>query len=733
MTNEDSLLSKAEAGFQPIGVDAELKDKALRNLDSWLSEEQFHEALPQLEYLIETERWGALFDAFFQQIPFGTGGRRGPVGYGTNRINPFTIATSIQGHCQFLKNHADDPSALSVVIAYDVRCFQDLRQVYDPGRPNPLLGKTSRDFARIAACVYAANGVRPWFPEPGPGRYVSTPELSFAIRHLGAQGGLNISASHNHPDDNGAKIYNAWGSQEIPPRDDEMARIVESIRTARLHDWDEAVDGELIRWIPAAVHDAYIETNLKVTRTPSARSARIVFTPLHGTGWSSVGTTLERAGFDVECFAGQAEPDGAFPGVPFRSPNPEVRESLEDATQHARETGADLVLAADPDADRLGMTVPGPGGDWTFLNGNQIGTLLVSYLLREGGDSGARTSRFAATTVVTTSLFRRIAESSGVQTVSDLCIGFKYIADILNQVEDRGVYGDLEATIDDFVLGIEESHGYLVTPAVRDKDAAGAGLLLAELVSILKARGQSVVGYLDDVYLEHGYVSNVLISTVMQGARGFINIRAIQESLRKDPPERVGPLRVERFTDRWDETGEFGPITSSTDRAARDLLTFELDKGAHVILRPSGTESKNKIYAEVCGEPLGAGATAEDLAREKATVDARARRLAQDFALGMLRRIGVELPRFALEVSDLVPLEYKQDFGKTFLPELLLKLSAGETGPDVEEWIDQNLSHYGADGRLLVRSGIQAFCEQEDPSPEIRRQLEDFFNSTVRS
>ena len=506
-----------------------------------------------------------------------------------------------------------------------------------------------------------------------------------------------------------------------------MAQIVESITEAETMPWDEAVSRELIRWTPAEVHDAYIETNVAASLRPDARSAKIVFTPLHGTGWSSVGAVLQKAGFDVECYPGQAEPDGTFPNVPFRSPNPEVPESLHGATEHAKETNADLVLAADPDADRIGMVVPDPKHGWTFLNGNQIGTLLTQYMLSEGKTLESRPDAFAVTTVVTTSLFGRIAESYGVKTVTDLGIGFKYIADVINQVEDKGEWCDVHATMNDFLIGIEESHGYLVTPELRDKDAAGAGLLLAEIVSSLRDEGRPVLDFIDEIYVKYGYVRNHLTSTVMQGARGFINIRQIQDGLRNNPPEKIGDLKVVKFTDRWDESGVLGKIVSSTDRAARDLLTFELEGGARIILRPSGTESKNKVYVEVCAAPLGEGAGTDALARQKEETDAIAHRISQDFVLEMLSRIGVAIPRFGLEASSLVPLEWKQDFANSLLPEIVRRLTGGEKASALEEWIDSRLSSYGADGRLLVKGAVAAYCDYESPAVEVREQLAEIF------
>lgn len=730
MSEWKALSTVIRQGFAAIQVSPELKDKAVRNLERWFTDPALGDAGPQLKYLVESGNFPALFDAFFQQIPFGTGGRRGAVGFGPNRMNPQTVATSAQGHAEFLKRHSPPGKEIHLVIAFDVRVFRNLRGVYDPDRPNPLLEITSRDFARIAARVYAANGIGVWFPPPDSTRFLSTPELSFTIRFLEARGGLNVSASHNHPDDNGAKIYNAHGSQEIPPLDQEIAEIVDATDSAQTTGWEEAVRDGQIRWIPPETHDAYIEANLQASLDPEARSARIAFTPLHGTGGDSVGTTLKRAGFELHTVPSQETPDGTFPNVPFRSPNPEIPESLEAATELARSIGADVVFGSDPDADRLGMVAPDADGVWHFIGGNELGVLLTAYILsridaRRGGGK-----RFAATTVVTTSLFRKITEAHGVQTVSHLPVGFKYIAAVMNGIETEGVSGEIRASIADFVIGFEESFGYLVVPGIRDKDAAGAALLLAELVSNLKEEGRTLFDYLDAIHRKHGYVRNLLRSTVMRGTQGFLNIRRIQQSLRESPPDRIGGLRVVRFIDRWQESGPLGKFLSETDRAARDLLIFELEEDARVILRPSGTESKNKIYVEACGKPLGEHSEAAALARQKEQVDALARRLAGDFTREMLERIEVRLPPYALEVSDLVPLESKRDFAESFLPELLSRLDRGETGTDLEAWIDGRLKPYGADGRLLVRKAIDCFCREESSSAENRGRLGALFGLT---
>ena len=709
-----------------MAVPTELRERALYDLERWLFDDQFTGARPQLNHLQETGRQDQLFDAFFQEIPFGTSGRRGPVGFGTNRFNPFTLGTSIKGHCDFLLGTTGDTSP-TVVIAYDVRSFHDFRKIYNPELPNPLLGMLSGDFARIAAGIYAANGIKVWLADIAKNGYVTTPELSFSIRELGASGGLNISASHNHPDDNGAKIYNGEGAQAVAPQDQELADCVDGAGEVREMPWDEAVGSGMINSIPPEIHTRYIQVNLDSTLHPKARCAKVAFTPLHGTGRTSVEQTLQKAGFEIQCLPLQKSPDGTFPSIPFHCANPEVPESMNLVTQFAREGGFDLALATDPDADRLGMTVPGSGRDWVFLDGNQIGLLLAAYLL-DNSPVETREELYCITTTVTSSLLGRLVRSRGARCVDHLPTGFKYIAAVLKSIDESGNYqGTFHASPEGFLLGTEESHGYLVTGSVRDKDAAGASLLLAELAARLKEKGESISSYLDGIYLEIGYAATHTISTVMLGAQGYLNIRSAQDQLRQDPPEVIGGRRVEAVFDYSDEQGPGGRLLSDTDRMARNILEFKLSDGARVLARPSGTEPKHKIYAEVPSPALGQEAPIEDLNNQKIETDEVAVKLASDFQGEMLRRIGFELPALAMEISDLVPLESKQDFTGSLLPELVSQLTSGKSAGEMEEWLDKRMEKFGADGRLLVGGAVSAYCRQEALDPVVQESLERLF------
>ena len=678
-------LDAARSGFATLAVAPDVQAQALENLAVWLADPRVADQHPMIEALAARGDWELLLDSFYQVIPFGTGGRRGPVGVGPNRINPFTIASSIQGHARYLRER-HPTGELAVVVAYDVRCFRDARGHYPREVPNPMLGMSSRDFAELAAEVYAANGVRVHILPRGSKAFVSTPELSFAIRYYGAQGGLNVSASHNPPDDNGAKVYNDLGGQEIPPHDEALVRVVAEVDEVHRLPWERALDEGLIREIGADLHEAYLAANLACSVAAEARSAHVVFTPLHGTGDGTVAALLERAGFRVELEPTQSPHDGAFPEVPFGTPNPEVPQSMDRAVEYAERLGADLVMSCDPDADRLGV-VARHRGSWRFLSGNELGALVVRTAL----DHGAHRDPVVIKTEVTSSLVQRVAEARGARVVGHLLVGFKYIGDGIRQLDEQGSFQGVSGR---FAVGVEESHGVLVTPEVRDKDAAGAALLLAEAASLEKVRGRTLVDLLEDCWAEVGYVSNTLSSTVMRGATGRARILAIQDSFRQDPPRSIGGRAVTAFHDRQDPEGPFGPHSSGTDTAARDVLVFELGPDARLILRPSGTEPKNKVYAEICGAP----------GQDPAEVDAACKALAQDFVLLMLERVGLSCPRWALEASGLLPIEKKLE-----LPGIVERLRARlDGGEPAFPWLDEQLADFGKDAYGLVEPALSA-------------------------
>jgi phosphoglucomutase/phosphomannomutase len=715
-------------GFANLSVATHHKQTALRTIAQWLEDEPFAAYRPQLQWLIEQQRWSLLLDSFYRMLPFGTGGRRGPVGIGINRFNPWTLASSVQGHVAYLQEQYPQQE-LSVVIAYDVRIFHDLRGLYNPALPNPLLGLTSRDLAWVAAGVYTANGVRVHMLPEDTTTYISTPELSFTIRHLHATAGLNISASHNHPDDNGGKFYNDRGGQEVPPYDEAMAKKVEHVEHVKMFDATNAKATGLISWIAPDLHHAYVALNVSQTLQPKARQARVVFTPLHGTADTTVGAVLQQAGFEMHLVAEQATHDGTFPAVPFRAPNPEVPDAMQLGIELARQQQADAVLACDPDADRIGVCSRTVNETYRFLTGNEIAVVVTHYKLEQLQRLGRLPQRpLVIKTEVTTELLRPITEHFDGTLIGNLLVGFKYHANVLDQLEREGHFGSIYATLDDFIIGVEESHGILVTHEIRDKDAAGAALLLAELAALQRQQGATLLDYLDAIYMRYGYYANLLTSMVMTGAEGLANIEKIQHTLRQQPPGQVAGYAVTQMIDHWDETGVHGPFVSETDRASRNMLVFFLENGARVIIRPSGTEPKNKIYLEVPAPPVDPPGSREALARSKAETDAVAQQIADDFTRQMLAIIGVSLPDYALRLSSLLSLDRRLDFVENFIPGFERYVQAWcqgqRTQQEVSQWIDTHLASYGKDARGLVCDALAAYLHAERQQAEERSGAE---------
>ncbi len=677
-------------------------------LETWLSEPDYAAYRPAIEGLIAKERWELLFDGFRQILPFGTGGRRGAVGVGPNRINPVSVRDAVQGHCLFLRERFPG-SALRVVLAADVRAYHDVRGHYVPGTLGPLDGISSIDYCRLAAEVYAGNGVEVHMEDPASGYYVSTPELSFLIRHKGAHGGLNMSASHNPPDDNGAKFYNREGGQEVPPHDQALVEAAGRVEEIRAEPFDAAVAAARVRFLSTADHVAYVDHNLGLSLDPSLRSAKVAFSNLHGCGATTVLPVLRAAGFEVVVAEDQASMDGRFPTVPYLTPNPEVPSAMVRIIEVARAAGADLALATDPDADRLGLAAPGPDGEWRTFTGNQIAALVLSHGLVGRAVAGRLSPQdYVIKTEVTTDLLRRMAEDAGVRCVGHLLVGFKYIGDVIASIKNHGRWHEIEADETNFICAMEESHGVLVSPAIRDKDAAGGALWLAELASVEAARGRTLWDRLYDLYRAHGVHGTALRSVIMEGSAGVQRIKAIQASLREDPPTSVNGRRVEAFRDRQDPAGIFGKILSGTDRASRDVLVFSLEGGARLILRPSGTEPKNKSYLEMATPPLASDASVAEVEAALARLDREAESLLDWWEVELLRRAGLDFPPYALRFSGLIPLDKKMQFTGILDPEIRHRLKT-DTPADVATWLGAQLPEVGASE--LLAAGLAAFGE----------------------
>ncbi|QEL17166.1 phospho-sugar mutase [Limnoglobus roseus] len=637
------------AGFETIDADKALKAKAAQNLVTWLTHADFAAYRPQLEKLIEQKKWSVLLDSFYQVMPFGTGGRRGAVGIGPNRMNLWTLGASVQGHCDYLKAKFPALSELHVVLAFDVRQFEDKRGVYDSSLPNPVLHLTSREFCQHAAGVYAANGVHSHILAPDSKKYVATPELSWTIRYLKAHGGLNMTASHNPPDDNGSKFYDERGAQPVPPEDQLMSEFVDRAESIKFVPFADAAKNGKVHFLDDAPHRAYIELSRKqaIIPPPRAGEIRVVFSPLHGVGGFCAGETLEAAGYKYIPVPEQNDPNGQFPNV-TKTPNPEVPECLDRAERVATEQQADILLATDPDADRIGGKVntqaDGKGG-YRYLTGNEICSLLAHFKLSQLSTAGdLPPSPLVITTEVSTGQQTRIARHFGAQIINDLLVGFKYHADVLHQLDTTGQFGDIKATPADFIIGTEESHGIITTPQLRDKDSAGAVLLLAELALSQKRKGETVVSYLDAINRQFGYFRNEVVNIVMTGIEGKINMTKMLDTFRTNPPKEIGGVPVASFEDLRDENGRMGPFKGETDKAARNFLIFRLAAqngiSAKVCLRPSGTEPKAKAYIETSCEPFKVGSTQAQWDATCKNVDAEIQKLATSFLTTALATVG---------------------------------------------------------------------------------------------
>jgi phosphoglucomutase/phosphomannomutase len=638
------LLPQAAEGFQTVPADDATREQALKFLRQWLTEPGFAAYRPQLERIIERKQWAALLDRFYQILPFGTGGRRGAVGIGPNRMNLWTVGASVQGHCEYLKERFPELGRLLVVLAYDVRQFEDKRGQYAPDLPNPVLHLSSKSLAHHAAGVYVANDIRVAILPPDSPRYLATPELSYFIRELHAHGGLNLSASHNPPDDNGGKFYDERGGQPVPPDDQIMADIVDQVTTIRHVPWNEALRGGKVMLLDDVLHRGYVDLCRKqsLVLTPKNESFKVVFSPLHGVGSMTALEIIQAQGFDVIPVESQMTPDGQFPNV-TKSPNPEVPESLDRARAVAVEHGADIVLATDPDADRLGGMAPDREGNWHYLTGNQIAALLTHFKLSKLSHQGRLPrSPIVVSTEVTTRQVTRIARHFGAQVADNLLVGFKYVADVLWHLEHEGRYEDIEGGPQDFVIAVEESHGILLTPQIRDKDAGAAALLMAELALDQKRKNRTVLDYLDGLAREFGYFRNAGVQVVMPGLQGKQQMALMLDRLRQTPPTAIGGQAVTQLEDLRNEDGRLGSVKGATDAASRNVLIFRCGESAKVVLRPSGTEPKAKIYLEVSTPPCPAGMPAAQWLHHCREADELLARLSKDFQKHALGLIGLD-------------------------------------------------------------------------------------------
>lgn len=688
--NTSALLEQAKVGFATVKIGDEYKKKALEHLERWLTDSQFSEYGPQLEHMINAGHWDYLVDCFYQVMPFGTGGRRGEVGIGPNRINTWTIQSSAQGHAQYLrKKYGDLVGSRGLVMAHDVREFFG-NKFFSTTVPNPLVGLNGQRLVASAAEVYTANGVK-CFVFDG---FRTTPELSFAVRHLKAVAGDVFSASHNPPDHNGKKVYDETGGQLIPPDDEALVEeVTQRVTEIRTMPYADAVAQGLIEVLGPEVDEAYIYAGAALSLS-SARDLKIAYTPMHGCGSTSVLKVLEKLGFAVQMDPETANASGKFEHVTFQNPNPEVEQSFTTPLKFAESIQADVLLNSDPDADRMGIMIRHHGA-FVFVNGNEIGSILARYVIEKKAPA-MNGAGIVIKTVVTTNLITKIAEANGVQVIGDLLVGFKFIGHVMNQLEREG-------KIDHFLFGSEESHGYIAGNHLRDKDAVVAAVWLCELAAELKEKNKTLVDYLNETYARYGYFRNYLTEIRLPGAEGMTQIQAIQKGLREHTPVAFGRFQVSKLDD-WMERK---PIVSETDKAAKSGLGFEFatvegTSTIRVTVRPSGTEPKIKMYYEIGALPC----TESELPKVRDTIERMREELERAFMKECYRLIGVDFPERGFLLFWQLPLKEKLRYFE--IEETLVGLRDLADGEERKRKFLDTVAFLGSDPKLKMNAAFRA-------------------------
>ncbi len=559
-------------------------EKILEAAKQYIRQESNAQFRGEVEKLVEAKNWDELSDRFYTDLEFGTGGLRGVIGGGYNRMNSFVVRRATQGLARYVAAHGErgKDGHQAAVIAHDSRHFSD-------------------EFALQAALVLCAHGIRTYlFPTLRP-----TPELSFAVRKLDASTGIVVTASHNPRQYNGYKVYWNDGSQVVPPHDKGIIAEVRAVSgEIRSMTREEALAQGMLVYVDSEIDDAFAAEVRGASLRPElvrerGRDLKIVYTPLHGTGAAMVERVLGELGIRVITVPEQREPDGDFPTVEF--PNPEEGSALKMALDLGRRENADLVMGTDPDADRIGIAVPDKdaGGDFRLITGNQLGVLIADYMFSTRRELGTMPEKPAfVKTIVTTELQRLVAERHGVASY-DTLTGFKWIAQKIREFEaekDGPVY----------VLGDEESYGYLIGTYVRDKDAVTAAVLTAEMALYHVSQGKTVLGRLNEIYRELGYFQEETISHYFPGQEGQGTMKRLMDTLRANPPASLGDSRVVEIRDFLTLTArnrESGKERKIEGIPSSNVLQFVLESNSMVSCRPSGTEPKIKFYASVSGRP----------------------------------------------------------------------------------------------------------------------------------
>ena len=540
-------------------------------LNTWLANVTDEELLAELKAMQEAGDEDAITDAFFQDLAFGTAGLRGTIGAGTNRMNIYTVGRATQGFADYLNKTFENPT---VAIARDSRNKGEL-------------------FVKTTAAILAANGVTSYvYPKISP-----VPTLSWATRYLKCSGGICMTASHNPAPYNGYKAYGPDGCQITSEAADAISAAMNAcdpFKDIKTMDFDAAVEQGLVKWIDDEVLDAYYDavadksvnnlTDEQIANAP----LKLVYTPLNGTGLIPVTTVLNKVGItDITAVPEQRDPDGDFPTCPY--PNPEIREAMQKGIDLCQEVKPDLLLATDPDADRVGVACA-DGDDYTLLTGNEMGVLLLDYICKMRAERGEDLSnKVAVTTIVSSAMVDALAAEYGFELRRCLT-GFKYIGDIITGLSDAG-------EVDRFIFGFEESYGYLSGDHVRDKDAVNASMLICQMAQYYKLQGKNLVEAMRDLYEKHGYYHNKTVSLSYPGADGAAKMAGIMKSLRDEAPVEIAGSKVEAVVDY---------ATCVNGLPAADVIEFDLEGGNKAIVRPSGTEPKIKLYIFAKGEDAAA-------------------------------------------------------------------------------------------------------------------------------
>lgn len=578
----------------------ELLKSVIEKAKVWLGAGYDEETRNEVQQMLDAEDKTDLIESFYRDLEFGTGGLRGIMGAGCNRMNKYTVASATQGLANYLKEAFAHLDEIKVAVCHDVR-------------------NNSRKFAEIVADVFSANGIKVYLFDS----FRPTPELSFAVRELGCQSGVNITASHNPKEYNGYKAYWEDGAQIIAPHDTNIINHVNQIKGVESIKMQG--DPSKIEIIGKEIDDKFLAAIKGLSLSPETNAKhgdmKIVYTPIHGTGVNLIPASLRNFGFtNIINVPEQDIPSGDFPTV--ESPNPEVPSAMAMAIAKAKEVGAELIMASDPDADRVGCVIRDDKGEYVLINGNQIVMILLNYIMTRSNELGLlKGNEYIVKTIVTTETVKAIAEANNIK-MYDCYTGFKWIASVIRELEGK----------DRYIGGGEESYGFLAEDFARDKDAVSAVSLMAEAAAWAKEKGMNFIQMLQDIYVKYGFSREAGISLVRKGKSGAEEIQAIMKQFRENPPKAIAGSAIEVIKDYADlsiKNGE-GEVTGKLDfPVTSNVLQFFTADGTKISVRPSGTEPKIKFYVEV----KEAMASAADYDKAIAAAEAKIEQIKKDLGI----------------------------------------------------------------------------------------------------